>query len=94
MDKDYKIDWRWSKLDPTFFGLHASVLLMLPILIVSTWIFGSTGHYNILAFIAFLCASYVAFLIFIARQSFTPIEYIKYCFYRFVIKGEWVVRRW
>ena len=48
MDKDYKIDWRWSKLDPTFFGLHASVLLMLPILIVSTWIFGSTGHYNIL----------------------------------------------
>lgn len=95
MDDDFnKIDWRWSKLDPTFFGLHASVLLTLPILIVSVWIFGSTHHYNILKFIIFLCAIYVGFLIHIARRSFTPIEYIKYCFYRFIINGEWIVRRW
>ena len=96
MDDDIEevVDWRWSKLDPTFFGLHASVLLIIPVFLISMWTFGATQHWKMLMSMIFLCCCYVAFLIYIARLAFTPIEYVKYCFYRYVVHGEWSVRQW
>lgn len=83
------IDYRWSKLSPTFFGFHASLLLFAPMWFAS-FIFGPPWPW-----IVFIIAVLYAVYLFIGqRKKFGPVEFARYLWCRFVLRFEWKVREW
>ena len=73
------IDWRWTATPLSFFGLHASLVLFFPLLIVtglSRWTFLGLGLY-------------AAYLVYCRRKGMGPVQTLRWLRVKYLDRGEW-----
>ncbi len=76
------VDWRWSSQPITAAGLHGSVYLIFPAVIITR-----------LSSITFgLSAMYVAYLVLCKFNGYGPIDYARYLHMKYLQGGVWRVR--
>jgi hypothetical protein len=78
------IDWRWTASPLTIGGLHYSVLVFLPLLLLS-----QLSWWVILALVA-----YCAFLVWCRRKSLHPWLMVRFLDVRFRYGDRYDVRNW
>lgn len=76
------VDWRWTAHPLMFLGIHYSVLMFLPLLLITrlSW------------FTIYALAAYVVFLVYCKRKRLGPFDYIRFLVVRWLYRDTWIVR--
>ena len=77
-----EVDYRWTSRVPMFWIFHWSIVVFLPLLLITR-----VSKWTCLAFVL-----YAVFLMLANFKSFGPLEYITYLWIRFVYRFRWEVR--
>ena len=78
--------WRFTGVRTTVAGLHASVLLGLPVLIPATWL-------GLFRPVLLVWVAYVVFVFYLnSKWKITPFEWLMMMRTRFVKGNKWLVR--
>ncbi|WP_066922521.1 hypothetical protein [Methylobacterium sp. CCH5-D2] len=76
---DRHLPWRWSAVPLRFFGLHGSIAIFFPLLIVT-----GLSRYTFLALLL-----YAAFLAYCNHRKMGPMRFLKYLWAKFIEGGKW-----
>lgn len=76
---DSHLPWRWSAMPLSFFGIHASIAVFFPLLIVT-----GLSRYTFIAM-----GLYAAFLAYCNHRKMSPMRLMKYVWAKFIEGGKW-----
>ena len=76
---DGHLPWRWSAVPLSFFGIHASIAVFFPLLIIT-----GLSRYTFIAM-----GLYAAFLSYCNHRKMTPTRLLKYVWAKLIEGGKW-----
>lgn len=76
---DGHLPWRWSAVPLRFFGIHGSIAVFFPLLIIT-----GLSRYTFIAM-----GTYAAFLAYCNHRKMTPMRFLKYVWAKFIEGGKW-----
>ncbi|MGN7126789.1 hypothetical protein [Methylorubrum thiocyanatum] len=76
---DAPLPWRWTAVPLRFFGLHGSITVFFPLLIVT-----GLSRYTFLAL-----ALYAAYLAYCNHRKMSPLQILKYWRAKHIEGGKW-----
>lgn len=95
MATEESIDWRWTSQPLRFFfGIHLSALAAIPLMMMAVIIKSVSRSESMMAVkaIGLIGLLYLAFVLWAAAWKMTPLEFVKFCWIRYIYRFRWITR--